>query len=382
MSVRRTPLLATAVALAACLVPVGAAAPVGAAPTAPRTAAEVLGELTLPQQVGQLFMVGTPATSASAATLGHISRRHVGNVMLTGRSHDGRRAPARVTAAMRARVDRASTGRVGLLVATDQEGGQVQVLQGPGFGALPSALQQGRRTPAALREQARGWGRALRRVGVNMNLAPVLDTVPSPRAAAQNPPIGAFDRQYGYTPATVSRHGRAFAAGMADGGVVATVKHFPGLGRVRANTDTSAHVVDRVTRRRDPYLQPFRDAVAAGVPSVMMSSATYPRLDPRGPAAFSRFVVRTMLRGDLGFEGIVISDDLANARQVARWSPAQRALRFLKAGGTMVLTVNPETLPAMYDAVLDLARRKPSFRRLVERAALVVLEEKERQGLL
>lgn len=386
-SVRHT----AATAVTACLVVAGALLPAPAATAEPgggagaaprRTAEEVLGAMSLEQQVGQLFMVGTTATGAAPETLAAVSRRHVGNVMLTGRSEEGREVPAAVAAALQDRATPRATRGVGLFVATDQEGGQVQVLQGRGFGSLPSALVQGGWAPSRLRSAAGGWARDLRSAGVNVNLAPVLDTVPGPAAAPGNAPIGAFDRQFGYTPSSVSRHGVAFALGMADGGVAAAVKHFPGLGRVRANTDTSAHVVDRVTGRHDPYLRPFRDAVAADVPFVMMSTATYTRLDPRRPAAFSRVVVRSMLRRDLGFDGIVISDDLANARQVARWSPGRRALLFLRAGGTMVLTVNPATLPAMYDAVLAQAQAKPSFRRLVERAALTVLRAKQARGLL
>ena len=90
---------------------------------------------------------------------------------------------------------------------------------------------------------------------MNLDLAPVLDTVPEPRAAQHNPPIGGFDREFGYTPDVVAAPRRSRScAGMADGGVATAVKHFPGLGRVRANTDTSADVTDRVTRRHDPYL--------------------------------------------------------------------------------------------------------------------------------
>ncbi len=286
-------------------------------------------------------MVGTPATSASARTLSQISRFHVGNVMLTGRSHGGTRTPARVAAAMQARATTRATGHVRLLVATDQEGGAVQVLHGSGIAEIPSALAQGRWAPARLERAAGTWARQLRAAGVNLNLAPVTDTVPSPAAAADNPPIGAFDREFGFDPRVVARHGVAFARGMTAHGVVPTVKHFPGLGRVHANTDSFSRVTDRVTRRHDPYLEPFRRAVDAGVPVVMMSTAYYTRLDPRHPAAFSPFVIRTMLRGDLGFRQVVISDDLGSARQVAHWSSGDRAVRFLGAGGDLVLTVDP-----------------------------------------
>ena len=352
-------ILATGVAL------VGVAPPAGAAPAVP--------QLTLEQQVGQLFMVGAPATGAGAATISAIRDRHVGNVILTGRSSAGVTATAGVTGSLRALATPAATGGVGLLIATDQEGGQVQVLSGPGFSAIPSGLSQGGLAPGTLRADAGVWGGQLRAAGVDADLAPVLDTVPSPAAAATNPPIGVFDREYGFTPATVAAHGLAFAQGMADAGVVATGKHFPGLGRVTANTDTQSGVTDTVTTRNDPYLAPFAQAARSGVPMIMMSTAIYSRIDPAHPAAFSSTVIRGMLRGDLGFNGVVVSDDLGQARQVAAFSPGDRALQFLQAGGDLVLTVDPNQLPAMYDAVLARAQSDPGFRAVVQQAATRVL---------
>ena len=104
---------------------------------------------------------------------------------------------------------------------------------------------------------------------------------------------------------------------------------------------------------------PFRRAVDAGVPVVMMVDGVYTRLDRRNPAAFSRFVIRTMLRGDLGFRKVVISDDLGSAQQVAGWSYGARAVRFLGAGGDLVLTVDPATLPAMYGAAAPARTDRP-----------------------
>lgn len=363
-------------------VPISAPAPVHYERAAPSPAAAAQARMSLPQQVGQLFMVGTPAERADRRTRGQIRQFHVGNVMLTGRSYGGVRPPATVSRTMQAQVSGPATAGVRLFVATDQEGGLVRVLQGRGFAAMPTALEQGRWRPATLRAAAGRWAGELSRAGVNLNLAPVLDTVPSPRAARHNPPIGIFDRQFGYTPQAVTSHGLAFLRGMADGRVATAVKHFPGLGRVRANTDTSAHVVDTTTRRDDPYLAPFRAAVEAGTPFVMMSTARYTRLDAKQPAAFSPYVVGRMLRGDLGFDGVVISDDLGGAVQVAAIPPGRRAVRFLAAGGDVVLTVHPQTLPAMYRAVLARARDDAAFRAKVEASALRVLGAKQRQGLL
>lgn len=348
-------------------------------------AAAVLARLTPAQRVGQLLMVGSPATgsgSAARAARSTISLQNVGNVMLTGRSSRGTRATASVSGILRARATRHATGGVPLLVATDQEGGAVQVLSGPGFSTVPTALTQGTWTTRTLRARAAAWGRQLRAGGVTMNLAPVADTVPSAAFAPRNAPIGYFRRQFGYSSRGVGSHAIAFSQGMRDAGVVPVVKHFPGLGRVTRNTDTSAGVVDRTTSRTSAYLQPFARAAAAGGPFVMMSSATYLRIDSKHPAVFSRTTITGVLRGDLGFRGVVISDDLGRARQVARWSPGQRATMFVAAGGDVVLTVDPARAPAMQKALLAKFRSSAGFRRQVNAAALRVLRAKQAAGLL
>lgn len=359
----------------------GLVAPAVSASGSSRTAQGVLDRMSLPQRVGQLFMVGTPATGASTATLNAITRHHVGSVILTGRSYRGVRATAKVSAALQSRTTDRATRGVRLFVATDQEGGEVQVLNGRGFSDMPTALAQGRLSLATERADAATWGHQLHRAGVNLNLAPVLDTVPSPQAAANNPPIGWYDREFGYTTKRVGNHGRAFLNGMGDAGVAATGKHFPGLGRVHANTDTTSGVTDTVTRRHDPYFEPFQKAVTAGLPVMMMSTAYYSRLDARHPAAFSPYIIGTILRGDLGFDGVVVSDSLGTP-QVSKWSPGTRALRFVHAGGDIVLITDPRLLPAMYDAVLSRAQSHPGFRAKVNRAALRVLIAKQRYGLL
>lgn len=333
------------------------------------------------QRVGQLIMVGATATGATASTLSAISDYHVGNVILTGRSSLGTTATSRVSARLRARSTAAATARIGLFVATDQEGGQVQVLRGPGFSTIPSALTQGGWPVSTLRARATTWGGQLKAAGVNVNLAPVADTV-AQAAALSNRPIGFYRREFGYSAAVVGPHAAAFVQAMKASGVAATPKHFPGLGRVIANTDTTSGVTDSVTTRTSSDLRPFREAIAAGAPFVMMSSAIYSKIDASNPACFSRTVITGMLRGDLGFQGVVISDDVGSARQVARWSPGSRATQFIAAGGDMVLTVDPSVAPAMVAAVVAKANSSASFRTQVDRAALRVLRAKAAAHLL
>jgi beta-N-acetylhexosaminidase len=331
--------------------------------------------MTEAQRVGQLFMVGASSNGPDAATMAAITTDHVGSVILTDTSQRGVEAIADVSR----RLQDAAPNSAELFIAADQEGGEVQRLSGPGFDTIPSATQQGTMTPAQLRADARRWGAQLRAAGVNLNLAPVVDTVP---AGASNPPIGAMSRQYGSNPATVATHGVAFAQGLGDAGIDATVKHFPGLGRVAGNTDTTAGVTDRVTTRHDPFLAPFAAGVKAGVPFVMMATAYYSRIDPGHPAAFSPTIVTGMLRGDLGFRGVVISDDLGGAAQVAAYSLGARAIDFIAAGGDIVLTVDPAQIPQMTAAVLARAKADPRFRAQVDVAALRVLAAKQARSLL
>jgi beta-N-acetylhexosaminidase len=305
-----------------------------------------------------------------------IEDQDVGGVILDGNSY---LSIAQTAAIARALQDRAPRG-VGLLISTDQEGGLVRRLRGDGFSDLPSALDQGEISPSTLQSDAETWGTQLREAGVNVDLAPVMDTVPSDSPG--NPPIGDLDREYGHDPATVASHGTAVVRGLAEAGVAATVKHFPGLGRVSGNTDTTSGVTDYVTTRHDPYLAPYAAAIQAGAPLVMMSTAIYDKIDPGQPAAFSRTIVTGILRGDLGFRGVIISDDLGAAQQVSGYAVGTRAVDFIAAGGDIILTVVSSQAQAMTQALLAKATSDPSFKALVDAAALSVLREKQALGLL
>lgn len=331
--------------------------------------------MTEAQRVGQLFMVGASSNGPDAPTMQAIITNHVGSVILTDTSHRGVAAIADISH----ELQHAAGNTARLFIATDQEGGEVQRLQGPGFDAIPSATVQGRMPPVQLRAYARRWGAQLRAAGVNLDLAPVMDTVP---AGTRNAPIGAMSRQFGSDPATVATHGLAFVEGLRDAGIDATIKHFPGLGRVAGNTDTSTGVTDGVTTRHDAFLAPFAVGVKAGVPFVMMATAYYGRIDASRPAAFSPAIVTGMLRGDLGFRGVVISDDLGTAAQVAAASPGARAVDFIAAGGDVVLTVDADQIPQMAAAVLARARSDATFRAQVDAAALRVLSAKQGLRLL
>lgn len=346
-----------------------------AAPTGPEAqVAAALARLDRRGRVGQLFLAGVPLTDLAGGDA--LVRSGVGGLFLAGRST----LPATALAGTTARWQSLAHGPR-LWIATDQEGGNVQTLKGPGFAPLPTALAQGALPPASLTALARGMGASLHSAGLNLDLAPVADVVPAGTESA-NAPIGHFQRQYGSTPPVVAAAAGRVMDGLASAGVTATLKHFPGLGRVRGNTDTGP-TTDTVTTADDAQVALFGSlAASADHPFVMMSSAVYARIDPSAPAAFSPAVVTRLLRGQLGFDGVVVSDDLGNAKAVAGTAAGERAVRFLAAGGTLVLTVAPSTVPTMIDAVLARSAADPAFAARVDAAVHTALLAKARAGLL
>jgi beta-N-acetylhexosaminidase len=342
-----------------------------------QTCAErTLSRLTLAEKVGQLFMVGVSGPPTSAE-LDVIRRYHVGAVLLAHNSDAG-------VATTRSRVDllqrAAGAGGVRLWVAADQEGGYVQHLKGPGFSTIPTALAQGTWSPSTLQARAQTWGTELHDAGVNLDLAPVADTV-STELGTGNKPIGYYYREYGHTPDVVSGHALAVRRGMREAHVQTTAKHFPGLGRVTGNTDTTYGVTDGVTTRSgDDALQPFRDLIDDGIPVVMVSSARYTRIDAAHVGPMSATIMRGMLRHDMGFQGTIVSDDLT-AVALSDLPTALRAVGFLRAGGDVALVGKPSQLAPMLTTVLHNARGHREHP-LIDAAALQVLRSKSEQGLL
>jgi len=215
------------------------------------------------ERVGQLFLLGVPAGGlGNARTL--IAANAPAGVILTGRSTAGAGAITGLTSEIQ-HVGTAASGGVALFVATDQEGGQVQVLSGPGFSTIPSAAVQGGWSPSKLQTAATGWGQQLHAAGINVDLAPVSDVLSAALGTA-NAPIGRYDRAYGTDPETVAEHVAAFVRGMSAAGVITTVKHFTGLGRVRGNTDTTSGVTDGQTTPNDPTCSPSPSARPPGRP--------------------------------------------------------------------------------------------------------------------
>lgn len=327
---------------------------------------------------GQLLVVGFEPDAPATEVLQTLKSLRPGGAFLAGRSRDGIDAVAKRTTRLRRAV---TDPRIGLLIAADQEGGQVQALSGPGFSTIPAAEVQTDWLVAKERESAKKWGQELRDAGVNVDLAPVGDVV-DPALGKRNLAVGVNQRSYGTAAAAVTPNVLAFIEGLRLGGVAASVKHFPGLGRVAPNTDFSANVRDTTTGLTSPWLEPFAEAVRQGVPIVMTSSAIYTRIDETTPAAFSSVVIEQSLRKQLGFRGVIISDDLGNAAAVADVPQQSRAVRFISAGGDLALTVAANSARPMRDGLLRRMLEDSAFADRVRASAARVMTLKESLGVL
>ena len=345
--------------------------------TADQPCAQRVRTMSMSERVGQLLMVAVSSRRIGESEAAIIERTRAGSVLLLGNSTAGMQAIKEVVAEVRD-ASRSPEG-VKVMLAADQEGGLVQRLKGPGFARIPPAAVQAKQSDTRLRRNASEWGRELKEAGIDANLAPVADVVPT-SMVWMNKPIGQLRRGYGRSPKTVAAKVTAFTEGMNQAGVATAVKHFPGLGRVRGNTDYMTRVVDRTTTRHDAALGGFEAAISAGVDMVMVSSAFYSRLDDEHRAAFSTVIMGEMLRGDLGYSGVVISDDLA-AAAMRTLPPDERALRFIRAGGDLLIIGDAGLATTMASAIKDEAADDPDFAKQVSTSAARVVAMKERRGL-
>ena len=345
--------------------------------TADQPCVQLVRTMSMSERVGQLLMVAVSSGGIGGSDAAIIERTRAGSVLLLGNSTAGMQAIQGVVAEVRD-ASRSPEG-VKVMLAADQEGGLVQRLKGPGFAKIPPAAVQAKQSDTRLRRNAFEWGRQLKEAGIDANLAPVADVVPT-SMVWMNKPIGQLRRGYGRSPKTVAAKVTAFTEGMHQAGVATAVKHFPGLGRVRGNTDYMTRVVDRTTVRHDAALGGFEAAVNAGVDMVMVSSAFYSRIDDEHRAAFSAVIMGEMLRGDLGYSGVVISDDLA-AAAMRTLPPDERALRFIRAGGDLLIIGDAGLATTMASAIKEKAADDPDFAKQVSMSAARVVAMKERRGL-
>lgn len=266
-----------------------------------------------------------------------------------------------------------------LLMTTDQEGGLVQHLQGPGFDTMPTAVDQGAMSTDALRQSAAVWGSQLNQAGINVDLAPVVGTVTVDRGS--NAPIGALYRDFGLDAQGNANHAIAFIEGMRDAGVRSAIKHYPGLGAVTGNTDFTADgIVDATTTLDGEEIAAFNAAIDADPGMVMMSLATYQRIDPNNPAAFSSTLIDGYLRGTVGYDGVITSDSLS-AAALGGFDPREIGVRFVDAGADLACIGAADYVQPILDGLNERAASDQAFAEKVTCSAIRVMTLKYEMGL-
>jgi beta-N-acetylhexosaminidase len=279
------------------------------------------------QLAGQRIVAGFPGREAPGPVKRMIRRGELAGVILFSANLPDRAGARRLVRRLQA-IPRPPGLRDPLLVMVDQEGGLVKRLPGP---PSVSAEQMGRRGAAFSRRQGRATASSLRDVGIDVDLAPVLDV------ARPGGVIAATERGFGSTASRVAATAVPFAAGLQEGGVAATAKHFPGLGAARENTDFAVQRIGlsrRTLRAVDEV--PYRRFVEQGGAMVMLSTAIYPAFSLI-PAAFARPIATGELRSRLGFEGVSITDALESAAVRAFGGPAKAAVAAARAGTDLLL---------------------------------------------
>ena len=304
---------------------------------------------TLAHLVGQKLVLRMNGTTPSASLLGRISRGEIGGMILFGSNITTRAALITLTATLQGAAR--AGGQPRLLIAVDQEGGAIKRI--PWAPPTLSPPQMGRLDSTTVaRTQGASAGAALRALGINVDFAPVAD-VPAT--------ISSFlyrqGRTWSFSAVHTASLSNAFASGLESGGVIPSMKHFPGLGFATHDTDASVVTIHVSRSRLAPGLRPYRTAIARHIPMIMLSNATYSAYDSTHAAGWSRVITQTLLRHDLGFTGVTITDSLTGTAAARGISTRTLAVRAAVAGTDMLLLTGSEASTAgVYATLLADAR--------------------------
>jgi beta-N-acetylhexosaminidase len=348
----------------------------------PKTiAAALLDRMSDEQVLGQVFMMAYPGDVPPPLMFRWIRERGLGGVKIFGwNAESSDKAAAAIAELQKAAI--ASSGGIPLLVATDQEGGWIRHVKGatsitPGNMAIGAS---GR--PYDAYRSALFIGRELAALGVNMNFAPAVDLATRPKSAVIGP------RAFCVDPMEAAVLGAAYAKGLADAGIIATAKHFPGHG----DTELDSHLALPVIRIDEKTLWnrelvPYRMLIPEGIPAIMSGHLCFPLVSgDNTPASLSHFFMTDILRKRLGFTGLAVTDDLFMGGAaptlpdgVARWTVSDACLKAMEAGNDLLMMSRLLDFddPA-WTKLLIAYRARPEFRARVREAATRVILTKLR----
>jgi beta-N-acetylhexosaminidase len=333
--------------------------------------ASTVSGMSVRDMVGQMFVVSVGGTQPDYYIEKMVRKRNIGGVILFGYNMKSEGQVESLTGRLQQLAIKTEPA-VPLFVAVDQEGGDIA--SAPWVAPQPAAVEVGSRgDPSEAHDIAATMGRQLLRAGINTDFAPVVDT-------GFGAAIG--NRSYGEDPELVARMGAAAVEGFKEAGVVSAAKHFPNHGPATSDSHVSLPVIRHDAKTLQSYdLPPFEAAIDAGVPMVMVGHLVYPAIDPHNPASLSRDAIG-MLRRDLGFYGVIVTDDLAMAGAKGGGTPAEAAVQAVEAGADLLVVSSPPQQQAdAYDAVVAAVESGEIPRAGIRKSVGRVLAIKERYDL-
>ena len=350
---------------------IGAISPPIAALTDPEIDT-MIAEMTIEEKVGQLIMVGFEGTQANETVETHIRERFVGGVVLFSRNIESPQQTAELTNELQ-QLTSATEHQIPLFIGIDQEGGWVIRLK-EGATVLPGNMALGATDSIELAERAGEITAVeLAAVGVNLNFAPVMDVNNNP----QNPVIDR--RSFGESSELVSRLGVPYIRGLQHNGVLATAKHFPGHGDTTVDSHFALPTVNHGRERIHALeLQPFRAAIDADVAAIMTAHIVYPAFDAARPATLSPTILTDLLRQELGFDGLLITDDMEMKAIDDRYQSGEAAVMAIEAGADIVMVLwTPAKQVGVFDALLSAVKNGRISQARLDQSVERILKSKE-----
>ncbi|MBN2509285.1 MAG: glycoside hydrolase family 3 protein [Spirochaetales bacterium] len=336
---------------------------------------ELIASMTDEELAGQLFLFGYMGHTPSKEILSWIQDKHIGGIKIFGWNASDLSVLARSIGTMQKTAMETDKG-IPLIIATDQEGGWVRHVKGE-TSITPGALSIGATgLPYDAYQTGLNIGIELKTLGINMNFAPTVDIYLNPNTHVIGP------RSFSSDPVKVGVFGQAFFRGLEESGIIATAKHFPGHGNAEEDSHGTMPVLEEdIETLRGRELIPYRFLIREGIPSIMSGHLAFPRITSnREPASLSRALLTGVLREELGFDGVIVTDDLKmhGAQESGMTFPAvcEKAVR---AGNDILMISRSESdKMAAYRHILSLTKNDSEFRSIVTASVRRIIELKKK----
>lgn len=303
---------------------------------------EMIKNMTLEEKIGQLIIVGKEGLEINEDDIHLIESNEVGGFIFFSRNIDNEKQVLNLLNDLKGSN---SSNKVPLFLAIDEEGGVVSRLSQI-YGKLPTAKKLGEKNDQELSlEYGKILGLSLKKLGFNLDFAPVLDINSNPK----NPVIG--DRSFGNTSSKVIDNGLSVMEGIHSQGIISSVKHFPGHGDTSVDSHLDLPKIDKsLDELENLELVPFKEAINKDADMIMVAHILFPQLDDKYPASMSDEIINKLLREKLNFNGVIVSDDITMGAITENYSIGKGSIEFLKSGGDIILVCHGNDNPSI---VLD-----------------------------